>query len=363
MDTDIFCALCGGPFDLEHHVYNIDTDREAFQWLYDVRLLSQHSTLGNLRMTTANEEHTNTSGSDDIFLSEQTRWAMNDGDCFRLGNSYYLAATEDHWRDIIFPLHYACIQIACRVLQSRHDVSEVCKPDEDSILARLYFRLQTWYLYHRGGQRNYIFGLRGTLDGYGPRSVQGLDELGWWSGAYEKYLTDPMNILELPSFVLDILQATPASIAQQPPSVQLVREPDGLENLPNELLDRIMEFLPSASIVSLHRTSRALSVKVLLNDRFWRKALLDSSIVHHIWDLDEDKLKQLAQGAEAISPDQGRWKSVVRLLKQKDFPICGQDSRLAELPKGLWNRCRIWNIVEDVLTTSKGWLNACRLAR
>lgn len=31
MDTNVFCVLCGNSFDLEHHIYNIDPQTEAYQ--------------------------------------------------------------------------------------------------------------------------------------------------------------------------------------------------------------------------------------------------------------------------------------------------------------------------------------------
>ena len=31
MDTDVVCVLCGGPFALEQHIYNINPDKEEFQ--------------------------------------------------------------------------------------------------------------------------------------------------------------------------------------------------------------------------------------------------------------------------------------------------------------------------------------------
>ena len=31
MDTDMFCVLCGGPFDLEPGVHNIDSEKPNFQ--------------------------------------------------------------------------------------------------------------------------------------------------------------------------------------------------------------------------------------------------------------------------------------------------------------------------------------------
>jgi hypothetical protein len=48
------------------------------------------------------------------------------------------------------------------------------------------------------------------------------------------------------------------------------------------------------------------------------------------------------------------WKSVVEVLGDPDNIIKSKnsseidDARLKELPTGLWNRCRIWTIVERV---------------
>lgn len=48
------------------------------------------------------------------------------------------------------------------------------------------------------------------------------------------------------------------------------------------------------------------------------------------------------------------WKSVGELLARKRFPLKSSDSRIVDLPNGLWNRKRIWSIFEEAYIDEYG---------
>jgi len=149
-------------------------------------MLGTLSALRNHRMTTAGEVHLNLSDVPDIFLSETVRWTATDADCLRLGDSFYNVLISDANGDVVFPLHDACIQIGCRVqhLCFFHQAHQ----HGPSALARLYHLLRRQYLYAKAtgqGIERGMFALHTSSKMIGPRSTLALDELGWWSGAYE----------------------------------------------------------------------------------------------------------------------------------------------------------------------------------
>jgi hypothetical protein len=129
--------------------------------------------------------------------------------------------------------------------------------------------------------------------------------------------------------------------------LKLDRELQTLERLPVELLEYVGDHLPIESVVAMHRTSKTLALKVSLGDNFCRKKLVEGKLLPHIWDLDIAEIqKQQSECAADISWD---WRNVARLLAHKRFPTKGRDPRLGNLPDGLWNRGRIWNILEEAL--------------
>ncbi|KAF2688140.1 hypothetical protein K458DRAFT_385711 [Lentithecium fluviatile CBS 122367] len=342
MDADIFCVLCGGPFDLEPGVHNIDPSKNIFHWLYNVRLLGTPSALRNHRMSTAGEIHLNLSDSPDVFLSETARWTATDADCLRLGDSFYNVLVDDEAGDVLFPLHHACIQIGCRALR-------LCDPDHSdqpgsSALASLYYALRRQNQRAKSsgkGLKHDIFALYTSSKSYGPRSILALDELGWWSGAYEKFLADPLDTLGLTTSIFNLLQ--PISIGSQ--STPQIAMPHlklrGLEALPSELFEKITEPLSPRSILSLRQASRTMALNIPLDDRFWRRHICSGALLPYIWDLDEENLKKLLQHAPSKLP--WNWQSLVYTLRTEGCLKWGQ--AYGEVPDGLWNRYRIWNVI------------------
>lgn len=120
-----------------------------------------------------------------------------------------------------------------------------------------------------------------------------------------------------------------------------------IERFPNELLDAICRYLPTHSVIKLHRISKTMAQKVRLDDGFWRDHLLTGSLHAHLWDLNAKDIEALRQGPNEIRlAVDWDWRTVAKLLATKQFPITGCDPRLDNIPLGLWNRCRIWSVVE-----------------
>jgi hypothetical protein len=144
-----------------------------------------------------------------------------------------------------------------------------------------------------------------------------------------------------------MLQSSPRKTTHCIHRIQPTRELQALERLPVELLECISDYLPIQSVLAMHRTSKTLALKVPLGDNFCRKELIKGTLHPHIWDLDTAELqKQQAACADNVSWD---WRSVAQLLASRRFPVKGRDPRLEKLPDGLWNRGRIWSILEEAL--------------
>ena len=98
----------------------------------------------------------------------------------------YEALTDDEDGHLLFPLHSACIDIGCRMIQSHEDRRPVA--NFSSPLARLYHMLRQQFLHRKyfGGLiGNDILGLHTDYPDYGPRSALAVDVLGWWGNSHE----------------------------------------------------------------------------------------------------------------------------------------------------------------------------------
>lgn len=123
-----------------------------------------------------------------------------------------------------------------------------------------------------------------------------------------------------------------------------------IERLPNELLDQISSHLTAYSALALRQTSRTLATKVPLDNNFWRNSILGGNALPYLWDLDVYELEKRRQEHSGSSPSLDAtwdWKAVGQLLAAKQFPLNSSDQRIVDLPNGLWNRQRIWSIIEE----------------
>lgn len=173
----------------------------------------------------------------------------------------------------------------------------------------------------------------------------------------KKFYTGPLHLENTTSHVLRLLEDTVAPKASVSPYARSGSVLSGLERLPTELVGRISTHLSPFSALALHRASRTLATKVPMDNHFWRNTILNGAALPYLWDVNKRELeirlqKQLAASREPSS--MWNWKSVGELLARKRFPLKSSDSRIVDLPNGLWNRKRIWSIFEEAYIDEYG---------
>ncbi|KAF2027695.1 hypothetical protein EK21DRAFT_71444 [Setomelanomma holmii] len=372
MESRVYCVICGGPFDTEGEVYNLDTKEPRYQWLFDYRLLGRRDDIHNHTYFEDHDDPVNTSEVDGIFLSEPAWFSFTGSLCFRVRNE----ARTDHIEYsglryspranyTLFPLHGGCIETSCRAIN--HHRSHGKDSSGEPALAVLFKLLNTrFFERHRAPPTHVtddteidIFDLCVCSNLYGPRSVLSMTKLEWWGGEYDRFYTNPIDVPDLESFVFDVLMASSHNEASSTDLKLASREPEGIERLPVELLDAICSYLPPQSVIKLHRTSSLMASKIPLENAFWRDSLRGGCLHPHIWDLDIKQIEALRQESNITFSAAGwDWRSVAKLLAMKQFPVTGRDLRLEKMPLGLWNRCRIWSIIEEALDVTLGELSA-----
>lgn len=155
------------------------------------------------------------------------------------------------------------------------------------------------------------------------------------------------------NYVVDLLRETAARDSELLFASTVIQEPSGLERLPTEIFDEISSQLPTRSALALHQTSSTLSRKVPLDNSFWRKSIKNRRALSYIWDLDINDLEKRSQEHSAASQnlnDIWDWRDIGQLLETNVFSLKTSDSRIENLPNGLWNRRRIWSIVGEACT-------------
>lgn len=122
-----------------------------------------------------------------------------------------------------------------------------------------------------------------------------------------------------------------------------------LQQLPPELLARVMSFLPLTSVLRLRSCCRVLAIRIPLDQRFWYNQLLAGCLVGYLWDLDRTECRVktgslIHEGQSSVGWDWARF--VKQLWVFKTFE---KDGEMARAPAGLRNRRRIWRIVHELL--------------
>lgn len=158
-------------------------------------------------------------------------------------------------------------------------------------------------------------------------------------------MSDPLSVETVTTYVCNMLQEKQIIKPSLPDLIirPVSRQSSGLESLPAEIVDHITEYLSASSALALHRCSKSLSKKVPIDDRFWKSHLCDGSLLLHIWDIDEQDLKQRTAGAIEWG-----WKALIKTLSVE----FNQDYKSSVVPPGLWNRRRILNYIEEILESS-----------
>lgn len=157
-----------------------------------------------------------------------------------------------------------------------------------------------------------------------------------------------MSVEAVTAYVCDFLPEKQIGKPSLPDIVPrpVSRRSHGLESLPAEVVDHIADYLSARSALALHFSSKLLSEKVPLDDRFWKSRLCDGSLVLHLWDVNEQELRQRTAGA--IEWD---WKGLIETLSIE----FSEDCKPGLIPPGLWNRCRILNYIEEILKSSNSF--------
>ncbi|KAJ8116451.1 hypothetical protein OPT61_g2139 [Boeremia exigua] len=334
-----------------------------------------HHNLAGLTKEDFHSASFNTSDTSDVFLSARATWSADNDQLFRVDGLYpdtnipytitFNAMQQIDQHDTVLPLHEDCLQISRRAI----DRVKPTMPDAHTVSSLSILNTMLQSRYRDNGKyttsndtvaRNDLFNLCAATETNGPRSVVGLSLLDWWAGAYEKFYTDPVKIPGITACVLDLLQSTTATQAEQPSYLQPTWASSAIERLPTELLDHISIYLSAYATLSLHRSSKTLASKVQLDNNFWRRSILSGNAIPILWDIDMKELSRARRCAGDPSRDLSAhwdWRAVGRLLATKHFPLQSSDPRVADFPNGLWNRRRIWSIVEqayrhDFLRTS-----------
>lgn len=364
MEAGAFCVLCGGLFDIEGCSHHVDPKDPRFQWLLDFRLLGCISDVAASQIASGDANATNESNVAGIFLSERAWFRAS-------GSQYFQVPSQDGIGDIwfdtptcvdnagtLFPLHEACISISCRAIEHIQSKSLLSNPKPALAVLNQLLQIRFKDRHARPGipdhTRNDLFGLCERSDEYGPRSVMAMSKLEWWGGEYDRFYTHPLDTINTSRFVLEALQALPCQRAQCNPTWMPSRSPSHMESLPPEVLDAICSYLPAPSVISLHRAAKTLALKIPLDNMMWRNRLCDASLHPHLWDIDAKWIAHHCQNAsfrESFTTIDFDWKGVAQLLSVKRFSNARRCPGLMGVPDHLWNRCRIWCIVEEALSS------------
>lgn len=175
---------------------------------------------------------------------------------------------------------------------------------------------------------------------------------GYQTNTFQKFYAYPLDETNTSRFVLEVLQALPRAKVEYDQKWIPSRSSNIVERLPSELLDLICSFLPSRSVIALHRTSKTLAWKIPLDNMLWRNSLRDGSLHPYLWDLDTNWIEHHQQQSCRNSSDTSSnfdWEGVAQLLSAKRVSITNCNPGLIDVPDHLWNRCRIWCIIQDAL--------------
>ncbi|TAQ83383.1 hypothetical protein B7494_g8294 [Chlorociboria aeruginascens] len=154
-------------------------------------------------------------------------------------------------------------------------------------------------------------------------------ECGW-----EFLCADPFNIPTLMEYLLSNLQQIPvprdAPLTLSIPSQRMLGKVPypAIDALPAEVLNKIVSHLPISSILSLHRTNRALFNRISLNQTFWRDQLTSNNLVSFLWDLDAVACRE--KDSTMLGNTGWDWKTLARNLRDEPFVELALKHRLAQ---------------------------------
>lgn len=177
------------------------------------------------------------------------------------------------------------------------------------------------------------------------------------------YCNDPIDVQNLPGFISALLAEEPSDsehVEYVEPNMSLGLTSSkatlcpNLECLPREILDLVVSFLPTSSTLRLRRCSKTLISRIVLDQQFWRRQLLDGCVDPYLWEL-----KDVGRDSETpvipVEKTLGHhdWGNLARKLACSNQIMRGDES-IPSPPWGLRNRCRIWSLATHLVTTSEG---------
>ncbi|KAH7271046.1 hypothetical protein B0J15DRAFT_388942 [Fusarium solani] len=378
----VYCVVCGCPFDIPPHDEVFDEEHnwasedpledETKQWLCRVRLLGATSSLEQFT-TPPFRMPKNESTTSGLFVSDFAGWAFTEGLYFRLGGSSYrvLSSAKDT-DDVLFPLHDGCLTILQHVLTWRARLSPEGGSPPD--LMRVYRAFCAQFSCNVQGKRriakergfygstDYMeYGLEFDHGYYGARKFWASE--GWEpTKANEWYCNDPINVENLSEFVSALLTEEPLEARHKEDArshtnfevsnLKASLQPS-LEYLPPEILDLVASFLPTSSTLRLRTCSNTLMSRIILDQQFWRRQLLDGCVAPYIWELrDVGRCSKTPVIPADKTLGHHDWKGLARKLACSDQIMKGDES-MPSAPRGLRNRCRIWSLATHLVTSSK----------
>ncbi|KAI1332195.1 hypothetical protein F5Y16DRAFT_394268 [Xylariaceae sp. FL0255] len=147
---------------------------------------------------------------------------------------------------------------------------------------------------------------------------------------------DPMHVKDLTTSLLQMLEDLPAPL---PISSQHADFQTRCSSLPRELQDQVYSYL-------LWDKQLPMSCTGLLPPRLWMSLLFDRKYFPFLWDIDCHALD--AFFSRVAQADMMNWELLVRSLSNGLWDSDNLSRIELKIPKGLRNRCRIWQIVAEM---------------
>ncbi|KAF2628843.1 hypothetical protein BU25DRAFT_420777 [Macroventuria anomochaeta] len=368
---EVYCSVCGAsfgnPYDSlvddpntaylvqghTNHDFEVSKTRPpdirnadvTFQWLHDAQLFGIPSSLetseelkpvvyADMPAYKRTDEHPAFFGDPYCHYGE--------GNVFHLGGRTYPTHYPINNGDILFAMHSNCANIIKRVFVAKQD--GVIAKDGLPTLRAYYDKLRQ----QCPGYVDEWWNIYWPHEYYGACDYWGYDEWEYAKGC-QKFLVDPLHDKNLTAFVLEVLK--PAQPREEAPlllSKTSNRRTSGLDSLPTEIIDQVVALLPTASALSLRLVSSTFATRIQLTQRFFREQLLGGNLVPYLWDLDVKACRDMQQGVpEGEDPDwYWDWRQLTRYLNDV-ASIVEHDPDSSGIPRGFWNRCRLWLTVVE----------------
>ncbi|KAH8809411.1 hypothetical protein F5884DRAFT_795568 [Xylogone sp. PMI_703] len=362
-----FCSICSGPLLWRHPP----------DWLSTTRLLGPVSDNDNADdyVVFISGRYENNHGSGLLWVEDPDPYdEENYG--FNTGNGErYIYGFNDAGQCLL-PAHECCIELVQRFSFGNGSTKRVVEGEMDPTFRPLYEKLCSAARYDEHG-------IHRPNGGYGAEQFwdqDWIEEEGW-----EWLLADPINVPGISKWLFQNLEVMEtqgnehttavitAAMLNEGPRVEV----PALARLPADVVSIIVDEIDDAiSVLNLRKTCKSMYLKIPLNQSFWRKQLLNGSLVPWLWDVDSSQLFPTEDVEQSMPQRHGKmynWhklcKDIMKLvfndeLMEKMTPQGAEtetDDELEPLdirhaatgpmqnaPDGLLNRSRIWQMCRDL---------------